>query len=235
MVRGLGVLTGMLLLVAVLVGGATMWMGPGLANIAFIDPNRESPYTLLDFVRLEPAAALDARYHQPLVGLLASEGARLTSRYRQIYLLEGRRADEWQELSLVHLPRAQDLAQIMTSGPYRLINRGTSDIATLKLGSYEPAVDQWRRGLIVWRAVAADDPFVTLRERLAATQGRIVWDSRVEVFEGDSRWNRILIADFTDIKAALDWLRSREMETERAILNSNVEDLSLAVYEKHSR
>ncbi len=235
LVRGLGILTGMLVLVAVLVGGATLWMGPGLANLAFIDPNREASYTLVDFVRLEPAGALEARYHQPLAGLLASEGARLASRYRQLYLLEGRRADEWQQLSLVRLPRAQDLAQIMTSGPYRLINRSVTDIATLKLGSYEPAADQWRRGLVVWRASSATDPFVMVRERLAATQGRIVWDSQVEVFEGDSRWNRVLIADFIDMQTALAWLRSREMETERAILNGNVADLSLAVYESFSR
>ena len=48
MVRGLAILLMILLVMVLLVGGATLWMGPGLANLAFLDPNRGSPYTLLD-------------------------------------------------------------------------------------------------------------------------------------------------------------------------------------------
>ena len=233
--RGIGLLLGMLLVVGLLIGGATYWMGPRLTHLAFVDSQRGEPFTVLDFVRVAPEQALTARYQHPLAGLFASEGGRLLADYRQVHVVEGRRSDEWQRLNVLHMVRAQDLAQIMTSEPYRLIQRGADKVESMKLGSYDTADGDWRSGLVVWAIDAEDnapDPFTGLREQIAESPGRLVWDTTTRPFEGDARWSRVLAVDFANVDAALAWLRTKAMETERALVNARVHNLSLAVYER---
>ena len=225
----------MLVVICLLVGGATFWMGPRLAHLAFIDARRGEPFTVLDFVRVSPEQALEARYQYPLAGLFASEGGRVLADYRQVHVVEGRRRDEWQRLNVLHMSRAQDLAQIMTSAPYRLLQRGADSVESMKLGSYDTASSDWRPGLVLWAAeVDADtrDPFTSLRARVVDGPGRVVWDTQTQPFEGQARWSRVLAVDFASVDEALAWLRVKTMETERAVVNAGVRDLSLSVYER---
>jgi hypothetical protein len=220
--------------VVVLVGLGVWWVGPNLVNLAVFDSSRDKPYVLVDFVRSQSEDVYQARYLQPLAGLLASEGGELLGAYRLAHLVEGSVEDEWAYLNRLQVPRAQDLAQVMTSSPYRLMRDDIPGLHSVQLGSYELPVSNWRPALVVWlverRTDSLIDPLTSITAALGSSDGRIVWDAPVSALADGMSWNRILVVDFAAQSSAFAWLRHIDMETSRALANARVKRLALAVY-----
>lgn len=217
-------------------GGAAWWIGPQVVHIALFDAQRSEPYLIMDFVRPaqdSAAAVLESHYQQPLSGLIASEGGVMLGAYRLVQLLEGTRADEWSHLNNFHLSRAQDLAQIMTSSPYRMITRG-DQVTSFTVGHYFANPVRWRAGLVVWLVQASSeqdsDPLTPIIETLTPTQGRLVWDKTPHLYHQESAWDRLLVIDFPSAELALAWIRQADVATTRVIASAKARRSMVAVY-----
>lgn len=217
-------------------GTAAWWIGPQVVHIALFDTQRSEPYLIMDFAQPaqdNAAAVLDSRYQQPLSGLIASEGGVKLGGYSLVQLLEGTRADEWSHLNNFHLSRAQDLAQIMTSSPYRLVTR-SDQIKSFTLGQYFAKPIRWRAGLVVWLVQASSeqnaDPLAPVIATLETAQGRLVWDKIPHIYHQDNHWDRLLVMDFPSAELALAWIRQPDVATARVIASAKARRSMVAVY-----
>ena len=235
------------LIIVVLIGAAGVlsiagwWIGPQLVNIALFDDQRDQPYLLLDFAKTSGVQDEDyllTHYQQPLTGLITSEGGVTVGSYTLVQLLEGTRADEWSHLNNFHLSRAQDIAQVMTSSPYRLIaNSGQVDNVTLGHFSAQPV--RWRAGLVIWLVrnsenVAVDN-LAPVLATLGGTHGQVVWDKAVHIYHREQDWDRLVVLDFPSAQDALSWMRDPEVATARVIAGAKTRRSMVAVYGQADR
>lgn len=234
MAKSFGIFAGLMVAVVVLVGLGVWWVGPNLVNLALFDAQRDEPYAIVDFVRSDSEDVYQARYVQPLAGLLASEGGELLGAYRLAHLLEGSVEDEWAFLNRLQVPQAQDLVQVMTSSPYRLMRDNIPELDSVQLGSYQIPVPKWRQVLVIWlverREDALVDPLTSITAELSVGDGRVVWEAPVSALTDSMTWNHILVVDFAAESEAFEWLRDMDMETARALANAQAKRLALAVY-----
>ena len=218
---------------------AAWWIGPQLVQIALFDDQRDQPYLLLDFARAAGSPGddyLPSHYQQPLTGLIASEGGVLVGAYSLVQLLEGTRADEWNRLNNFHLSRAQDIAQVMTSSPYRLITTNTS-VKSVSLGHFAADPVRWRPGLVIWlvktAATSNIDNLAPVLATLAGTRGQVVWDKVPHIYHREQDWDRLVVLDFPSAEEALSWIRQPEVATARVIAGAKARHSMVAVYSRN--
>ncbi|XOV82272.1 MAG: hypothetical protein ACFHXK_15590 [bacterium] len=217
---------------------AAWWIGPQLVHIALLDDKRDQPYLLLDFSRTADVRGddyLHSHYQAPLTGLITSEGGVAVGSYQLVQLFEGTRADEWNYLHNFHLSRAQDIAQVMTSSPYRLIADDAS-VQHLTLGHFAAQPERWRAGLIIWLVRRTQhgpaDSLSDVLARLEGTSGQVVWDRAAHSYQSAQAWDRLVVLDFPTAQAALTWMRDPEVATLRVIAGAKVRQSVVAVYNR---
>ncbi|MCR9262001.1 MAG: DUF1330 domain-containing protein [Pseudomonadaceae bacterium] len=220
---------------------AGWWIGPQLVQIALLDERRDQPYLLLDFVKTsgeQDEAYLLSHYQQPLTGLIASEGGVPVGAYTLVQLFEGTRADEWSHLNNFHLSRAQDLAQVMTSSPYRII-AGNGRVENFTLGHFSAQAVRWRAGLVIWLVRASEhvavDNLAPVLATLEGTSGRLVWDKAAHIYHREQDWDRLVVLDFPSAEDALNWMRDPEVATARVIAGAKARRSMVAVYGRADR
>lgn len=226
----MSVLAGIVLLVA----GAAFWVGVPLVNLAFFDERRDEPLMVIELLKAPDADLHQALYQTPMAELLASEGARLQAAYRMNHLMHGSVADEWQYMNLIDVPRAADFVQVMTSGPFKLLQAQGGVSASTRIGVFHTTGQQWRPALVVWfvktRQLDALDPFAETLPLWETLQGRVVVNQPLLLLDNDASFDRVLIVEFPSTQAALALLRSPEMRTLRSVVNGAVDHMALAVY-----
>lgn len=242
--KSFGILAALVATVVGLVALGVVWVGPTLVNLALFDNQRHQPYTLLSFTRGQPAEIYEVRYKQPMAGLIASEGGELLAGYRLSALLEGTHFDEWPYLNQLHVAHAQDLVQVMTSAPYRLLHGSFSGLQSAQLGSYDLPQTDWRRVVVIWLLETdqsssgevtnskgiVGDPLDVVSAELSRGEGRIVWNASVTPLIGGMSWDRIYVVDFASEASAYAWLGYIEVGAARSLANARVRNLALAVY-----
>lgn len=224
MAKGFSIFITLAIGIAVIVGGVLWWIGPSLANLAFFDSRRSEPYVVIEFLRAahEP---LQNRYVAPLQQLVNSEGGQAMASYQLQHVANGRSRDEWNRVVFYQIPQAQDVAQIMTSSPYSLMQDSISELRAIRLGTYASSSQaEWQDTLLVFlivpRQTAQLDPMSSLLADATASAGRVVLDAQVNALDSEVAWQRMLVMDFASQRQALDWLNSPAMVTERDIVNS---------------
>lgn len=230
------------LMIVALIGAGTVlsiaawWIGPQLVHIALLDDQRDQPYLLLDFAKTTDDRGDDylfSHYQEPLTGLIASEGGVAVGSYTLVQLLEGTRADEWTHLNNFHLSRAQDIAQVMTSSPYRLIAT-SGQVSSVSFGHFAAQPVRWRAGLIIWLVRRSDnvatDNLAPVLATLAGTAGQVVWDKAVHIYHREQDWDRLVVLDFPSAQDALAWIRDPEVATARVIASAKARRSLVAVY-----
>lgn len=213
---------------------AVFWVGMPIVNLALLDERRDEPYFYLEFARGAPTDVLQARYVQPLTGLVASEGGVHVGRYRLSHLLEGSRADEWPELNQFHMSRAQTVVPVVTSTPYRAFGRFTHGLVQFRAGQYLQKPPTWASAIAVWlieeHLQADQDPLATIRQLAQQSTGDVVWDGPIQTLSMGQSWEHMFVVAFANGKQASAWLRSTEVATARKIANAQTRGLSLALY-----
>ncbi len=234
--KSLGLMIAALIGAAAVLSIAAWWIGPQLVHIALLDDQRDQPYLLLDFAKTTDDRGDDyliSHYQEPLTGLIASEGGVAVGSYTLVQLLEGTRADEWSHLNNFHLSRAQDIAQVMTSSPYRLIATNGS-VSNVSLGHFSAQPVRWRAGLIIWLVRSSDhvsvDNLAPVLATLAGTTGQVVWDKAAHIYHPEQDWDRLLVVDFPSAQDALAWMRDPEVSTARVIASAKARRSMVAVY-----
>ncbi len=222
--------------IAVLVGGVLWWIGPNLASLAFYDSNRGQPYLVAEFVS-GAADQLQPRYLQPLRQLVLSEGGVPRPALQLRHVANGRSADEWQHVLFYRIPQAQDVAQVMTSSPYGLLQDLTEGLRGMRLGSYTLSeIDTWQPALVICLVVDREntqvDPLAPLLAGVAVHGGRILLNAELDVLNSAARWQRMVLIDFAGVDEALAWLGQPQVVTERDVVNSAAREFSLLLYEQ---
>lgn len=213
---------------------ALFWVGMPLVNLALFDERRDQPYLLLEFARGAPAEVLQARYAAPLARLVASEGGVQIGRYRLSHLLDGTRDDEWPHFSQFHMARAQDVAQVVTSSPYRAFAAFTDGVTQVRIGGYAEKPPNWRGAFAIWLVEdlqnSEQDPLDNMRKLVQAGKGQVVWDRSIEALSVSQAWQRMFVVAFENEKAANAWLSQSEVSTARKIARAQARRMSLALY-----
>ena len=229
---------GNLFLVTVLIAvslavGMVFWVGLPLLRLAFFEPERDQPLTVVNLVSAPGVENFDAAYQAPLRALLASEQGELVGDYRLRHLMDGARRDEWDVLNLLHIPVGSDMVQAMTSAEYRALRDIAPTLRMRMLGTFAVPGADWRDGLVLWlmnERQSAGQAFAAIAELAGSAGARIVLDTSIMALGEDMPFQRLVLMDFESPAAALNWLRTRQMVTERAVLNANLNDLAVAIY-----
>ena len=189
---------------------------------------------VLDFVDVGPAETFDARYLSPLGELAASEGGAALASYELDHLLTGRADQEWPHATLLQFSQADEVVQVMTSAPFRLLSAQADGRPGSRMGVFARLESPWRGAVIVWlsrrQGERLSDAFAPLHELLSGSDGRLVLDQSLVRLTGDEVFDRVVVMDFPNADTAKLWLRSAEVAAARVLLNAQVDDLATAVY-----
>lgn len=235
--RGVGIILGLVLALMGLLVAVNYWVGPKLVDLAIFDPARDQPYLLLDFARGPDPDVYTARYQAPLSGLVASEGGVFLGGYQLSHLMTGRGEDVWPYLNHFHMARAQDVVQVMTASPFRLLQQHIPLVESTQLGGYLDAPPRWGEAVVVWlveRHRQGGDPLQPIREVLALGPGTIAWDADIDNLSGAAGWQYLMVVEFASEQAAMSWLRHTEVATARSLVNGNSRQLAVAVYARRA-
>ncbi|MEM9623594.1 MAG: hypothetical protein AAF993_18255 [Pseudomonadota bacterium] len=234
--KGFSILITLAVGIAALVGGVLWWIGPSLAHLAFVDDRRADPYLVAEFLR-GPVEPLQTRYIAPLQQLVTSEGGQSLAAYQLQYVANGQTRDEWPRLVFYRIPHARDVAQIMTSSPYGLMQDSITGLQAMRLGSYaNSAHDEWQNTLLIFLVIAREstqlDPLTGLLAAATGSGGRVVLDAQIDPLDAEPPWQRMLVMDFPSDKVALDWLNSTAIGIERDLTSSANRDFAVMLYKR---
>jgi hypothetical protein len=238
----------LLFLLVLAVGGVVLvawYAGPTASAVAFDIDRRESPYFLLHLVPAgRPAndAAVDARRAGFLAAASADGGTRIWSagpaRRHEARSRHGSFRGSMAAVEVYGFARGANLLQLLTGNEFRTL-AAEPEPTMLIAGTDAPPADLAADAVAVLalyevdggnlaRPLGAPDAPGWL-VALGAHGGRLAWDAPLDWIRGREQWNRVLVLQFPDARAAGAWLRDPATLTARALASRNLGDLLVLV------
>lgn len=221
------------ILLASLIGGGVVWLGPNLVGLAFMADGSDEPYLVLDFNE-------GRRSYETMVATGQEEwDFESLASYSLAYVAEGHVADEWPRLDILRFTQANAVVQFVTSARYRDYKLQESDFAALKLGSHVVPKVNLQNTLILWLVEeVADQPHA-----MAAIQAglplnvSVLWNGGLAAVETPAlgvgaQWQSGLLLGFNTYAEAMAYLRSGDTQSQRKVARSRARALMLAVYRR---
>jgi len=213
------------LLVLVLLGGIGTWyLGPAVVSLAVDEDRRDSPFYLLHLTAI-PGGAESSPFRSELTELVTADGGQLLWRAATIQLLEGRVQDEWQNLQLFEFARGGDFVQMLTSTGYRQLRAAHPLLLRLALGTSEAPDGIVSSGAAVLSLFRVDEDSAEfargareLASNLEQFEGSLIWEAPLVDLDGDVGWNRVMVFEFPRVDAAQRWVRDPTTMTQRALI-----------------
>lgn len=222
-----------LILLACLIGGGIVWLGPNLVGLAFMADVSDEPYLVLDFND-------GRRSYEAMVTTGQEEwGFEPLASYSLAYVAEGHVVDEWPRLDVLRFSEANTVVQFVTSARYRDFKRQEIDFAALKLGSHDLPQGELQNTLILWLVEeVADQPhaMATIQAGLPVDV-RVLWKGglaavETPALEVGAQWQSGLLLGFDTYTEAMAYLRSVATQTQRKVARTRARALMLAVYRR---
>lgn len=221
--RSLGLFL-LFLLALLLVAAIGAWyLGPSVVSLAFDEERRNSPYYVLSLVANDHSAS--SGFPVALAELAVADGGQLLWRGATVAVSEGRVQDEWQQLQLFEFPRGGDFVEMLTGTRYREISDAHAHYKRLMLGSAlapDGVPTSGAAVLSLFEVNVESHDFARDAQELAGNlvefQGALIWNAPLADLESEAVWNHILLFEFTDTKAAEEWLRDPGTVTQRALI-----------------
>lgn len=217
--------------------GIVWYVGLTLSGIVFDPDRRDHPYYLLQLLpmqSLEPGADGHA-YRTRFVAVAAEDEGRLVWQAGRVQIADGHLRPAVEAVQLLEFGSGASLVRMLTGHGYRQLQAALGPDSVHLLGSSQPprelAADEATL-LVLYRHRPEGPPapfgepgqtgWLALLPRFGGSVG---WDAPVEVIRGDSAWNRVLLLQFPDLRAAEDWLGDPVTSTERAIARRHVDSV----------
>jgi hypothetical protein len=238
----------LLFLLVLAVGGAALvawYAGPTAAAVAFDIDRREAPYFLLHLVptgRPADGAAVEAHRAGFLAAASADGGTRIwsagTARRHEARSRHGSYRGSMAAVEAYGFARGANLLQLLTGKEFRTLAAEPA-LPMLLAGTDTPpaALDPGAVAVLALYEVdggnlaqplgAPDAPGWLVA--LGAHDGKLAWDAPLDWIRGREQWNRVLLLQFPDARAAGAWLRDPATLTARALASRDLGDLLVLV------
>ncbi|MEQ8690181.1 MAG: hypothetical protein RIC89_05005 [Pseudomonadales bacterium] len=200
---------------------AVQWIGTGLIYLAFLDPQREQPYLVIQGGHAPLGAQTLTNWLEPYQGQALGV-------YEQVYMAEGRESDQLPSLAMLKFEQASDVVRVVTDSDYPLAE---SEVG-LVLGSYDLPGEVVPPVLVVWLLERAADqllsPLVLLDGHSAALE-RIFWQGAITSLQGP-HWQDCVLLGFASQREATAWLNLDETQTLRRLTSARSTRQQITVY-----
>lgn len=226
------------LLLALLVA-VRWWMGPVMSELMFDDERRAAPLVALSFLT-GPSDALDAVDGKAaaLSNLMRTEGASLAWFGSTQLVMTGSVADEWQRVAAVRFDKGAGFVDVVTSGDYRDVLGAEPETRRLLLvARSEPAAPLATDARVVLFLFAPGEnktPRTTISalvDKAVAHGGRLVWQTEVDVLQGDAEFGLMVAMQFDPEVGIENWLGDEHAALDRSLAQQSFHDIVVTVLE----